>query len=182
MPQVVERPDAQYFFMHASYANAAERILDREPGMTLGVSQMRPESIGSVHAVSRDPEAQPAIRPNFLASTVDQACIVDAMKIARRIVGQPAMRHYVAHEMSPGGAAQDDAGWLDFARRNGQTIYHPAGTCRWAPSPPTWRQPLPRSSSPLASASGWPDRFNNSGKHLKGCCLRRFWHWFSCTW
>jgi choline dehydrogenase-like flavoprotein len=126
----MERPDAQYFFMHASYANAAERILDREPGMTIGVSQLRPESVGTVHAVSRDPATQPAIRPNFLASSVDQACIVDAMKIVRRIVAQPAMRTYIAHEMSPGESAQDDAAWLDFARRNGQTIYHPAGTCR----------------------------------------------------
>ena len=31
-------PDVQLFFMHASYANAAERILDHEPGMTVGVS------------------------------------------------------------------------------------------------------------------------------------------------
>lgn len=125
-----QRPDAQYFFMHASYANAAERILDREPGMTIGVSQLRPESLGSVHAASPDPLAPPAIRPNFLASAVDQACIVEAMKIARRIVGQPALRHFVAHEMSPGGGVQDDAAWLDFARSNGQTIYHPIGTCR----------------------------------------------------
>jgi choline dehydrogenase len=126
----MERPDAQYFFMHASYANAAERILDREPGMTIGVSQLRPESVGSVHAVSSDPEVQPAIRPNFLDSTVDQACLVEAMRIARRIVGQAAMRHYIAHETGPGDAVQDDAAWLDFARRNGQTIYHPIGTCR----------------------------------------------------
>ena len=126
----MERPDAQYFFMHASYANAAERILDREPGMTIGVSQLRPESVGSVHAVSRDPQTQPAIRPNFLASSVDRTCLVDAMQIARRIVGQPAMRHYVAHEMSPGEAVHDATAWLDFARRNGQTIYHPVGTCR----------------------------------------------------
>ncbi len=126
----MQRPDAQYFFMHASYANAAERILDREPGMTIGVSQLRPESVGSVHATSPDPHTQPAIRPNFLDSAVDQDCLVEAMKIARRIVGQPAMCHYVAHEMSPGAGVRDDAGWLDFARRNGQTIYHPAGTCR----------------------------------------------------
>lgn len=124
------RPDAQYFFMHASYANAAERILDREPGMTIGVSQLRPESVGSVHAVSPDPQTQPAIRPNFLNTAVDRECLVEAMKIARRIVGHAAMRHYVAHEISPGNAAQDDAAWLDFARRNGQTIYHPIGTCR----------------------------------------------------
>lgn len=126
----MERPDAQYFFMHASYANAAERILDREPGMTIGVSQLRPESIGSVHAASPDPFTAPSIRPNFLASEVDQECIVQAMKVARRIVGQPAMSHYVAHEMSPGGAVQSAAEWLDFARHNGQTIYHPCGTCR----------------------------------------------------
>lgn len=126
----MDRPDAQYFFIHASYANAAERILDREPGMTIGVSQLRPESVGSVHVVSTDPQTQPAIRPNFLDSTVDQQCIVDAMKIARRIVGQPALKHYIAHEMSPGAGVQDDAAWLDFARRNGQTIYHPIGTCR----------------------------------------------------
>lgn len=126
----MDRPDAQYFFMHASYANAAERILDREPGMTIGVSQLRPESVGSVHATSPDPQQQPAIRPNFLDSDVDRQCLVDAMKIARRIAGQPAMRHFVAHEMSPGDKVSDDAAWLDFARRNGQTIYHPIGTCR----------------------------------------------------
>ena len=38
----LEGPDAQYFFMHASYANAAERILDHLPGMTIGVTQLRP--------------------------------------------------------------------------------------------------------------------------------------------
>ena len=126
----MDRPDAQYFFMHASYANAAERILDRKPGMTIGVSQLRPESIGSVHAASPDPQVQPSIRPNFLDSTVDQDCLVEAMKIARRIVAQPALRHYIAHEISPRDTVQDDDAWLDFARRDGQTIYHPVGTCR----------------------------------------------------
>ena len=126
----MDRPDAQYFFMHASYANAAERILDREPGMTIGVSQLRPESVGSVHATTPDPETPPAIRPNFLDSSVDRECIVEAMKMARRIVGQPAMKHYIARETGPGDATQDDAAWLEFARRNGQTIYHPVGTCR----------------------------------------------------
>ena len=124
------RQDAQFFFMHASYANAAERILDREPGMTIGVSQLRPESVGSVHATSPDPQTQPAIRPNFLDSAVDQECLVEAMKLARRIVAQPAMAHYISHETGPGDAVHDDAEWLDFARQNGQTIYHPIGTCR----------------------------------------------------
>ena len=40
----VARPDVQFFFMHASYANAADRKLHRFPGMTLGVTQLRPQS------------------------------------------------------------------------------------------------------------------------------------------
>ncbi|CAM3423649.1 GMC oxidoreductase [Bordetella sputigena] len=123
-------PDAQYFFVHASYANAAERILDRHPGMTIGVAQLRPESVGGIHIRSASPYDPPAIRPNFLSADVDRDCLVEAMRIARRIVGQPAMRAYVAQETSPGPRVDSDEDWLDFARRNGQTIYHPVGTCR----------------------------------------------------
>jgi choline dehydrogenase len=123
-------PDAQYFFMHASYANAAERILDRKPGMTIGVAQLRPESVGSIHARSADPFEGPAIRPNFLDCDEDCRCMVEAMKVARRIVERPAMKPYVEFEMSPGAEVQSDDEWLHFARVNGQTIYHPLGTCR----------------------------------------------------
>ena len=123
-------PDAQYFFVHASYANAAERILHRWPGMTIGVSQMRPRSVGSIHAQSPDITQGPAIRPNFLDHPQDIDCLVRSMKMARRIVEQPALADYLVEESSPGRDVQTDAQWEDFARRNGQTIYHPIGTCR----------------------------------------------------
>lgn len=126
----LETPDVQYFFVHASYANAAERKLDREPGMTLGVAQMRPQSRGSIHVCSPDPFIAPAIRPNMLGCQVDQDSLIGGMEIARRIVGRPAMRPYIDFEMSPGPDVDTRGKWLDFARRNGQTIYHPMGTCR----------------------------------------------------
>jgi len=126
----VPTPDAQYFFVHASYANAAERILDRVPGMTIGVAQLRPESTGSIHARSADPLEGPSIRPNSLATETDRQCLVDAMKIARRIVGQPALQPYVETETAPGPQVTTDDEWLEFGRVNGQTIYHPIGTCR----------------------------------------------------
>ncbi|BBK33482.1 choline dehydrogenase-like flavoprotein [Stella humosa] len=126
----VEGPDVQYHFAHASYASAAVRTLDREPGMTITVCQLRPESKGSIHVKSADPLAPPAIRPNFLAEAVDRQCVVDGMKIARRIVEQPAMDRYRAFEMTPGPSVQSDEEWLQFARANGQTVYHPIGTCK----------------------------------------------------
>jgi choline dehydrogenase len=123
-------PDIQYFFMHASYANAATRLLDTEPGMTIGVTQLRPQSRGSIHAVSADPFAAPSIRPNFLSASGDIETLVEGMKIARDIVGQAPMDPYRAFEMNPGREVTGDADWQAFARANGQTIYHPVGTCR----------------------------------------------------
>lgn len=123
-------PDVQFFFMHASYANAAERKLERKPGMTLGVTQLRPESRGSIHALTPRIDDQPAIRPNFLATEEDRRAMIDGMIAGRRIVGAAPMDDWRDHEMSPGPACDSRGDWLAFARANGQTIYHAAGTCR----------------------------------------------------
>jgi choline dehydrogenase len=131
----LEGPDIQYFFMHASYANAAERILDKRPGMTIGVTQLRPQSRGSIHAASADPDIAPVIRPNFLAVEEDRQTMVEGMKIARRIVSQPAMDAFRDSEISPGDACRSDEDWLSFARENGQTIYHICGTCKMGTDP-----------------------------------------------
>jgi choline dehydrogenase len=133
-PELAE-PDVQYHFAHASYATAATRVLDREPGMTLSVYQCRPESKGSIHIRSADPLAKPVIRPNFLADPIDQQTVVDGMKLGRRIIGNAAMDKYRAHEMNPGESVQTDADWLAFARANGQTTYHVIGTCRMGGDP-----------------------------------------------
>lgn len=131
----LETPDIQFFFMHASYANAADRKLDKEPGMTIGVTQLRPESTGSIHLRSADPREKPAIRPNFLSAHGDAETLIEGMKIARQVIAQPAMDPYRAFEMSPGQDVETDGQWLDFARRNGQTIYHPIGTCAMGTGP-----------------------------------------------
>jgi len=133
----LDSPDVQYFFMHASYANAADRRLDREPGMTIGVTQLRPRSRGSIHARSPDPDAPPAMRPNFLSAPGDAETLVEGMRIARRIIEQHAMDRFRAYEMNPGPTVTSDEAWLDFARRNGQTIYHAIGTCRMGSDPAT---------------------------------------------
>jgi choline dehydrogenase-like flavoprotein len=123
-------PDVQYFVVHASYANAAERILDKHPGMTIGVSQLRPRSRGSIHIQSADPDVMPAIRPNFLSVEEDRVSLIEGMKIARRIMQRPAMQAFVEVETGPGIEVKTDEQWLEFAQANGQTIYHPIATCR----------------------------------------------------
>jgi choline dehydrogenase-like flavoprotein len=124
------RPDVQFLFMHASYANAAQRVLDRQPGMTIGIIGQRPRSRGTVHSVCADPVRPPAISPRFLTDPDDRRRVVAGIRRARRLVGRPSLAPLVVHEMNPGALADDDAALLDWARATGQTLYHPCGTCR----------------------------------------------------
>jgi len=98
----LQEPDVQLTFAHASYANAADRVLDRVPGMTITLYQCRPESKGSIHLKSPNPLAAPAIRPNFLADPLDQECLIAGMKLARQVVHAPPMAKYLDREKTPG--------------------------------------------------------------------------------
>ncbi len=70
----LETPDVQFHFAHASYARGRKGgVLEKEPGMTCSVCQLRPESTGSIHIQSADAATAPAIKPNFLSEEVDRA-------------------------------------------------------------------------------------------------------------
>ncbi|HMB11537.1 GMC family oxidoreductase, partial [Saliniramus sp.] len=131
----LETPDVQYFFVHASYANAADRVLDKRPGMTIGVTQLRPRSRGHIHAVSPDPLTPPRISPRFLTDDVDCETFAAGMRMAREIMAQAPMRAYLGEEMNPGPDCSKDADLIAFARATGQTIYHPVGTCAMGEGP-----------------------------------------------
>ena len=73
----------------ASFKDVKKRVFDTHPGMTIAPCQLRPDSRGTIHIKSSDPQAAPAIRGNFLAEENDQRTIVAGMKIARTIVGRP---------------------------------------------------------------------------------------------
>jgi choline dehydrogenase len=130
-------PDMQYFFTPASYegGRSGRAPLERQPGMSCGCSQMRPESRGWVAAVTPDPTAAPEIQPNYLADPIDQTTLVAGMRLARRIFDAPPLARFVAEETFPGVAAQTDEDLLDHARRTGSTIYHPIGSCRMGDDP-----------------------------------------------
>ena len=132
----LETPDVQFHFAHATYARGARTgKLENEPGMTLAVCQLRPESRGSIHAGSSDPTAAPVIRPNFLSEQVDRDALIGGMKIARQIGSTAALEPYVDHELYPGPAANTDELIFEFCRRTGGTVYHPIGTCKMGSDP-----------------------------------------------
>ena len=131
----LETPDIQLHLVPYSIKDPKRRILQDFPSMTVACYQLRPESLGSIHIRSADPDAHPCIRFNFLADTIDQRTMVDGFGIMRRIVEGRAMDGLRGEEYAPGKAVETEAQILEWIRANSQTAYHPIGTCRMGPGP-----------------------------------------------
>jgi choline dehydrogenase-like flavoprotein len=108
--------------------------LHRFAAITISVANLRPTSRGSVHAVSPDPAAAPAIQPNYLSTAEDERVAVDSLRLVRRIVAQPPLQRFQPREHLPGEAAQSDEALLAAARALGTTIFHPVGTAAMGPA------------------------------------------------
>jgi choline dehydrogenase len=94
------------------------------------VCQLRPESRGHIALASSDPLARPLIHANYLDTETDRAYAVKSIQFARKLAGTAPLSGLVEAEATPGPAVKSEADILDFARRNGATIFHPSGTCR----------------------------------------------------
>ena len=123
-------PDLQLLFTPASYAQNAFRQLEREPGMTVAVCPVRPESRGTIMAQSPDPLQHPAIRPNYLSAPSDLRVLISGIDHTRRIFAQPAMAQHSVEETVPGPAVASDEAFAEFARQAGTNVFHPVGTCK----------------------------------------------------
>ena len=129
----MDTPDIQMHIVPYSVKDPKRRILQEFPSMTISVYQLRPESLGSIHIRSANPDDQPKILFNFLTNSIDQQCMVDGFNIIRKIAAQPALEMYRGDEYSPGMDVRTDDEILHYIRNNSQTAYHPIGTCRMGP-------------------------------------------------
>jgi choline dehydrogenase len=100
------------------------------PGITILGYQLRPESKGHVKIVSPDAQSPPSIVPNYLREEIDRKVTVSVLKTCREFAQTPALRKHIEMEHKPGPEIATDAQILDFARREGSTVFHPTSTCR----------------------------------------------------
>jgi choline dehydrogenase-like flavoprotein len=103
--------------------------------MTASAIQLRPNSAGRIHVQSADPVADPRIEPNFFSERIDRDTIVAGVKMARRIVENPAMAAFRGVELAPGKDCQGDDEVFDYVRRTGGTSFHVVGTCKMGNDP-----------------------------------------------
>jgi len=125
----LESPDLQLLFTPGSYDPNGIGRLERDPGMTLVVCLARPDSRGTIMAVSSDPLARPAIRPNYLSAASDVQALLAGTGIARRIFAAPPLARHSAAE--------------------------PAPTCIIRSAPAAWAKTRWRSSTRGCACAGW---------------------------
>ena len=129
----LETPDLEYVMTPASFREGTVGLLDNMPGMTVGVWQMRPESHGYVRPVSRNPFDPPEINPNYLSDPRDQQVLLRSIHLGRKLMTTAPMQPWLTGKTNPDQDLQSDDELLDWARREGITVYHMIGTARMGP-------------------------------------------------
>ena len=102
----------------------------RGHGYQVHVGPMYSDSRGWLKIKSNNPFEKPAMQFNYLSTDQDRREWIEAVKVARTILTQPAMADYNAGESSPGTSVSTDAQILDWVRKDAETALHPSCTAK----------------------------------------------------
>ncbi len=99
-------------------------------GYQVHVGPMYSDARGTVSLKTTDPHDHPALRFNYLSTEQDRQEWVEAVRVARRILNQPALESFNGGETSPGASVTTDDEIRDWVARDGETALHPSCTAR----------------------------------------------------
>jgi choline dehydrogenase len=99
-------------------------------GYQVHVGPMYSDARGSLRIRSTDPHEHPAIQFNYLSTEQDRREWIEAIRVARRILTQPAFEPYSTGELSPGPSVETDDEILAWVARDAETALHPSCTAR----------------------------------------------------
>jgi len=111
-------------------------------GYQVHVGPMYSDVRGSVKAVSADPRVKPALRFNYLSTENDRREWIEAIRVTRKILSQPAWEGLDGGELSPGSSVETDEEILKWVAADAETALHPSCTCRMGTDPLSVTDPL----------------------------------------
>ena len=122
-------PDIQYHFLPIAVRYDGQAAAEGH-GFQAHTGPMRSKSRGAVTLRSRDPEADPVIRFNYMSHPEDWEDFRTCIRLTREVFAQEAFKPFVKHEIQPGADAQTDAELDAFIAEHAESAYHPCGTCK----------------------------------------------------
>jgi choline dehydrogenase len=99
-------------------------------GYQVHIGPMYADTRGWVRIRSADPKVHPSMQFNYLSTPTDRKEWVEAVRVARTILNQPAFAPYNDGELSPGSKVETDEEILDWVRADAETALHPSCTAR----------------------------------------------------
>jgi choline dehydrogenase len=126
-------PDLQFHFCPTYYMEHGFANPDGL-GFSIGSTQVRPESVGSVELASADPRADPIIDPQYLTAEPDLRVLREGIKRAREIAQAAPFDPIRGREVWPGEDVRTDEAIEAHVRETAHTVYHPVGTCKMGPA------------------------------------------------
>ncbi len=99
-------------------------------GYQVHIGPMYADTRGWVRITSADPRVHPSMQFNYLSTPTDRREWVEAVRVARDILNQPAFEPYNDGELSPGPSVETDEEILDWVRDDAETALHPSCTAK----------------------------------------------------
>lgn len=125
----LKSPDIQYHFLPAAMRYDGTPSISGH-GFQVHVGPNKPKSRGRVRIKSINPDAAPSILFNYYQHADDIEAWRQCIRLTREIMGQPAMDAFRGEEIQPGLNVNSDEEIDAWVRKNIESAYHPAGTCK----------------------------------------------------
>ena len=122
-------PNLMYHFLPLAVRYDGKRA-DTPHGFQVHVGPMYSDARGSIKIKSKDPSVHPSMIYNYLSTEQDRREWVEAVRITRKIISQPALAPYNTGEISPGPDVQTDEEILNWVANDAETALHPCGTAK----------------------------------------------------
>jgi choline dehydrogenase len=128
----VAYPNLMFHFLPVAVRYDGQKA-DAKHGYQVHIGPMYSDARGTLKIKSTDPTVHPSMVFNYLSTDQDRREWVEAVHVARDILGQSAMGPFNGGELSPGRAVQTDAEILDWVARDAETALHPSCTAKMGP-------------------------------------------------
>ena len=123
-------PKIKLYCVPFPYTDRDTSGVKQDHGLTLTPCIMNPKSRGEVSIESDNPKDRPLVNPNFLSNDEDLSLILDAVKLARKVLKTKPLSDIVIKETLPGEFIKNDEELKNYCKKMIKTNWHPVGTCK----------------------------------------------------
>ncbi|MCR6109497.1 choline dehydrogenase [Bacillus sp. A301a_S52] len=128
----VKYPNLMFHFLPVAVRYDGQKA-DTAHGFQVHVGPMYSDARGSLKIRSKNPKEHPSMVYNYLSTEQDRSEWIEAVRISREIMSQPAMAPYNSGEISPGSSVKTDEEILDWVAKDAETALHPSCTAKMGP-------------------------------------------------